>query len=512
MNTWFKRWGYLILILGLAAALRISLLFFRGTLWFDELFSIHFSSLESWALSWKYWTLETNPPLYTFILRFWLKLGSAANPFFTRSLALIFGLGSIAALYRLGREMFNRRAASLAALFLALSGIHLVMSTETRAYTLFGFLVILSSLYFYRLFFLEKNTRANWLGYGIITALLLYVHLTAVIMPAAQFLTLICLRANKKNWRDWWKVHILAGILWLPWLAAWWLSKFNAQTASGWFFDADLFGHANIFSLISTAFFVNNYGGSFVVTVVMLILLAGIVRLSRRFPEDDEAVKRKNAYLLLWSGLPIVAASLLGIFVPKYVFFGYPALYLLAGYLIDKLASDVKSWRAVSAAILLLIGPSSLIIATTTVFSWRPFIEYVEKNETDTSIVLLAYPETLAFNHFYKGRRPVVGIYLNDDDLSDEERIVRFNWNKQLTTDAELAIWVERQLNNYGAKRIFLIQNSISYSWLQTILQKRGWRERDRIRAPGYTESFLIDLYDAAADNPTTARAINAGN
>src|SRR3989344_5072166 len=97
------------LILLLATALRVSLLYFRGTLWFDELFSIHFSSLP-WADALRYWALETNPPLYLFFLRFYLLLGDPANPFFTRLPALVFGLLGVVAVYHLGKTMFSKRA------------------------------------------------------------------------------------------------------------------------------------------------------------------------------------------------------------------------------------------------------------------------------------------------------------------------------------------------------------------------------------------------------------------
>ena len=493
------------LILLLATALRVSLLYFRGTLWFDELFSIHFSSLP-WADALRYWALETNPPLYLFFLRFYLLLGDPANPFFTRLPALVFGLLGVVAVYHLGKTMFSKRAGLWASLLLALSGIHIFTSSETRAYTLFTLLAILSSTLFYELIIAQREKRYSWLLYTLVTILLLYSHLTAVIVVAIQFLTLIVSQPEKSIRRRWSTSQISAGIAWLPWLVPWILSKFNSQVAGGWFFDAGLFGNANIFSLITTAYFVDNTGGKFIYTLVMLAVVAGIISLSRRFTDKTLAGETKTTliYLILWAGLPIIATALLGVFVPKYVLFGYPALYLLAGYLIDNSARTRRQILTALAVILLVILPSAATLATTTVFSWTPFIEYVKKEETPASMTLLAFPETLAFNHFYRGDRPVVGIYLSEDNLPYYERIVRFNWNKQLTTEEELSAWLFKQIEKHQANKLFVIFNSFTYSWIQEILISHGWTIDHKERAPGYTDSYLYEM-NASKYSPTTS-------
>jgi 4-amino-4-deoxy-L-arabinose transferase-like glycosyltransferase len=495
-----------ILILLLALALRISLLFFRGTLWFDEIFSIHFSTLASWAETWKYWSLETNPPLYTFLLRFYLYFGDSTNPFFTRIPALVFSLFSIAILYVFGKKIFSRSAGIYATTFFALSGIHIVASTETRSYTLFGFLTICSFFLFYELFIKNNKKRLYWFLYILVTTGLLYTHLTAAVIPISQLLALIVIGATKKDWHSWWMSQISAGLIWLPWLVPAFLSKFNSTTTTGWFFDTELFGHANLFSLLTTGFFVNNIGGQFIYTIVMILLVIGIVLLVRNFNLPTTEKKKKDAILLLalWALLPIVFTALLGIFVPKYILFAYPALYLLAGYVLSLYTPNKNALRKIIIGLIIILFPSAFTIATTTVFSWQPFVNYVEKNETKNSITLMAFPETLAWDYFYTGAQPAIGIYLQEDDLPYEERIVRFNWNKQITDDEELTAWIFKQVQDNNADRIFMIQNSISYSWIQEILQENGWIVQNKLRAPGYTDSFLVDM--ASTQNYSTSQ------
>ncbi len=496
----------IVLIIFLALTLRVTLLFFRGTLWFDELFSIHFSSLP-WVEAWRFWTLETNPPLYTFLLRFYLLLGDPHNPFFTRFPAFVFSILSIFALYKLAKKVFDKNTAIFASLFFSLSGIHILASTETRTYTLLGLITILSYFYFYKLFFAEEKSRKNWIIYTVLTTLLLYTHLTAILVPLTHLLALILQQPNKLDNRRWWSSQIVAGIFWLPWIIPAFLSKFNSTTTTGWFFDGDLFQNANIFSLLATGFFVNNIGAQFIYTFVIIALVVAAIIISQKYSKPSTDTKTKNSliFLALWGLLPIVFTSLFSIFVPKYVLYAYPALYILAGYAITRITQKKKSLLIITIAVLISILPSSTLIATRPVFSWTPFVNFVEKEANDNSLVILAFPETLSWQHFYKGKTPHVGLYLKEDNLSYEERIVRYNWNKQLTSDEELTLWLDKTIIEHNAERIFIIQNSISFFWLQEILLNKGWVIKEKIRAPGYSESllFLLDAPTKDKDNFT---------
>lgn len=491
-------------IIVLAAALRILLLFFRGTLWFDELFTIHFSSLPSWADTWRYWTLETNPPLYMFLMRFYLPLGDATNAFFTRAPSVIFAMGSIAALYLWAERLFSRRAAIASSLLFALSGIHLIASTETRSYALFVFLTIFSFWLFHEIFIKNKHAPSYWLLYTIFTILLLYTHLTAIVIPLIQLLTLVLLQPSRSAWIRWCLTQTAAIMIWLPWLIPWISSKFNSTTATGWFFDTGLYGNANFLSLITSAYFVNNFGGYFLYTLIMMMVITGAWLVTRRLSRATFDLKEKQTlwYLILWALTPIILASLIGVPVPKYIIFSFPAWYLLAGYLAHSYLRSRTSLSLTIAVVLLILLPSALIVATSPVFSLTSLIEYIENNETTRSITLLSFPETLAFRYHYRGHRPYLGLYLKEDNLTYEERLVRFNWNKQLTNNEELTAWLLKQINQYNPDKIFMVQNSITYTWIQNILFKHDWTLHYRMKAPGYADVSLFEFH-APTNNQT---------
>ena len=499
----FKRHWPLIIVLTLAAALRITLLFFRGTLWFDELFTIHFSTLDSWQESWRLWTLETNPPLWLFLMRFYLPLYDKLNPFFARAPAVGFALMSVVTLYYFALHLFHsRRIAAIASFFLAISGISLIATTEVRSYGMFVFLTILSFYLFYELFYEKEGIRTGWrvAVYAAVTTALFYTHLTAVLIPAIQGLTLLYLKAHRADWKLWFSTHIIAGLLWLPWIVPAAMSKLEPGTAGGWFFDDGLFGSANLLTLIGSGFFVNNVGGNFINTLVFIGIIIGFISLFNIFLRGEAPDKKPVIIMLiLWGLMPIVASSLLGVFMPKYVLFAYPALYIIAGFLVDKALMHVRRPAVPAFAVLAALVSSSLMLATTPFFSWQPIMDYIARREHSRSITMASLPETLPFRYFYQGRRPVVPLYLNDDSMPFEERIVRYNWNKQNTTDAELTSWLNQRIAENNANTIFVVNNNINFSWVLNILYRDGWRLVNKITAPGYGKAQLYELQ--AGDN-----------
>ncbi len=192
MTKFLTRWYPLLLTLVVAAALRIQLLTIRGTLWFDEMFSVHFSSLP-WGQALHLWSLETNPPLYLLFLRWYLRVIGQQPEWLIRLPSLVFSLLALVALFLFSERLFSRRVAGFASLFFALSQIQIILGTETRSYSLLSLLTIISSYLFYRQFIQNSASRSLWWSAILIDTLLLYTHLTATVLIAVQYLALIAL-------------------------------------------------------------------------------------------------------------------------------------------------------------------------------------------------------------------------------------------------------------------------------------------------------------------------------
>jgi len=494
----------LLIILVIAAVLRVNLLFARGTFWFDEQFSIHFSSIPSWNETIKYWILETNPPLFTFLLRFYLPLINQTKEATVRLLPLFFGLLGIVLLYIFAKKVFSKKVAILSALFLSLSSLHIIISTETRVYSLLLLLAIASCFFFYEITFEKKQSKIIWILYTLTNVLLIYSHLTAVLIPLIQFLTLTLLQLKKDEKNKWCISQIISTALWLPWFIPSIISKLNINSASAWYFNTGIEkSTSNIVHLLILPF-VSSLQKNLLVTLFLILLFVAFFVFIRLIKKSEGKQKNILLFILLWALLPILLSSLLGVFVSKYVIISYPAIYLLAAIVLNKYAMDKKKFAAIIIGIIIILLPQSIETSASTIFSWNKFNKYIQENETDKSIILLPFAEVISFEEYYKGNSPIIGLYTKEDDFSTDERIVRYNWNKLTTTEDELANWVfSNTEKNNNADKIFLIQHSEKNAMIHDILFKYGWKLNNKQRAPGHFDYYLFEFN--AQNNTTTS-------
>jgi len=134
----------LLVITLLALALRLYRLGAQS-LWYDEGVSVYLARMSLPQLT--AWTADDiQPPLYYYLLHFWLFLfGQSSSEFVVRFPSLFFGVLTVPLMYRVGRHLCGATAGLLAALLAAISPLYLWYSQETRMYTMLTFLCLLSS-------------------------------------------------------------------------------------------------------------------------------------------------------------------------------------------------------------------------------------------------------------------------------------------------------------------------------------------------------------------------------
>jgi 4-amino-4-deoxy-L-arabinose transferase-like glycosyltransferase len=224
----------LLLILALAVFLR----FYRldaQSLWADEGNSVSLSgrSLDHITAGAAH---DIHPPLYYYLLHFWMRIFSNSE-FAVRSLSALLGTGLVYLTYLLGRHLSNYWLGLAAAFLAAISPFQVYYSQETRMYILLAALSALSVYSFIR--FLEaeasktrntqyaiRNTYLLWAGlYIIATALSLYTHYSfPIIMAMENLLYGIWLAIS---WRQgggmgrairWIVIQLAVVALYWPWL------------------------------------------------------------------------------------------------------------------------------------------------------------------------------------------------------------------------------------------------------------------------------------------------------
>jgi uncharacterized membrane protein len=132
----------------------LSLFIINRDFWYDESFSggLLFFSFKDYINA---ILNDVHPPLYYFLLKIWsLILGT--DYFSLRIFSLLPHLISIIVVYFLVKENYKETALPIT-LFFAISPFFLGYATETRMYSLFSCLILLSIYFFQKNFF--KNTR-----------------------------------------------------------------------------------------------------------------------------------------------------------------------------------------------------------------------------------------------------------------------------------------------------------------------------------------------------------------
>jgi 4-amino-4-deoxy-L-arabinose transferase-like glycosyltransferase len=189
-------------------------------IWYDEAFAILFSAKGLAAML--FGTLaptgagaaDIHPLGYYALLWSWMQV-FGQSLIAVRLLSIFAGVVTVAISYLLALELFNKRIANLAALFVALAPFQVHYSQEIRMYSFMAMWLLLATYAFQR----GANSRSLhwWVLFSLFAALAQYTHN----LSAFFLLSLAATPLLRKNWKNLSKV-VLAGlgalILYLPWL------------------------------------------------------------------------------------------------------------------------------------------------------------------------------------------------------------------------------------------------------------------------------------------------------
>ncbi|WP_436930419.1 glycosyltransferase family 39 protein [Halosimplex halobium] len=195
------------------------------SLWMDEVYSITYATERSTLAILTELPLEDpHPPLYYLLLRGWTAVFGASKAA-TRSMSVVFGVAAVALLFALGRRLYDRETATIGAAMLALSGMHLYFSQDTRMYSLYTALAVASLYWYVRLVFDGDRSRRTLAGYVAATVLLGYTHVFGLFLVLAQncYLLVHVLRTERSTGvellRDWVGLQAVTALLLGPFLA-----------------------------------------------------------------------------------------------------------------------------------------------------------------------------------------------------------------------------------------------------------------------------------------------------
>lgn len=185
-------WPILITIL-IAMALRLHQLS-ADSLWGDEIGTLIRSSPQKSLVSIILDSLSVpgfpNTPLYFIIGHLFLRIGE--NDFILRFPAFLFGTAGIAALFVVGRWLWDDRVGLVAAVLLAFSSFHIRYSQEARYPSLILLISLLSLLFLLQA--MHKPGWRAWAGFTATAILNIYAFLPMILILGVEVLYFLARR------------------------------------------------------------------------------------------------------------------------------------------------------------------------------------------------------------------------------------------------------------------------------------------------------------------------------
>lgn len=411
-----------VLIAGGALLLRLYRLT-AESLWFDEAYSVAFAERPLWDFS--PFRMEgppfTDRNLYHLFLHFWLGLGR--EDFTVRLLSVLIGVSSVAGVYLLARELFDRRVGLWSAALLAVSPLHVWYSQEVRMYSLVTALSLFSSYFVLR--GIRRGRIGDWVGYVLCAVTALYTHTFAVFVILSQGVYILFLlgtrRISKRRLWSWLGAEAVAGILALPLL--WGLVS---QQQQGWWAWIDArYGSTGLGDLLDTLVTFSFgttfgggrawiWGGTLAAAIAILMGVASL-RIGRdgvvlHFPFDQNVIFCL-LYLLVPLGAVFVISQVRNMYVLRYLLPFLPPFVVLMARGVSRPRSLV--WRVILAGAILLVSARSLqtMYANQDKEDWRGLAHHLEASVGANDLIFVVDEDAVIPLRYYYERdteiRPV---------------------------------------------------------------------------------------------------------
>lgn len=367
------------------------------SLWLDEATSVWMAS-QSPATLVAETAADVHPPAYYLALRWWMSLAGRSEASL-RLLSVAAGVLSIMVVYGIGARLWGRGAGLAASAMVATSPFHIHYSQEARMYALLGLCALGSAWALVR--WIDTRTRVAGIVYVLATTLMLYTHVYAFFVLAAEWLWVLggTRRARARFTETavpWWTLQAAIGVLLLPWLPALAAQVVRVQTLF-WIEPWPLTELPRAFGVLA--------GGGPLALGMLALAAAGAWRARDR--------PYSGAWLLAALALiPVMAPILLSevgspIFLPKYALPASLAIALLAARGLTRLPALVRMAAGVA---LIGCGIWSVPVANERLHNdeWREAVAYVERDALPGDLVLFSQPWGRIPFDYYIRRRDLV--------------------------------------------------------------------------------------------------------
>ncbi len=298
----------LAIILAIAAAARYWEAL-RTPLWFDEIFTLEVAR-EGPRRMMQALAADMHPPLHYALEHLWIRIGGEGQ-LWLKSLSILTGLATVAALYGFAGALFGRGVGLAAALLLALHRYHVYYSQEARSYALLWLCYLLATWMAWR--WVERARARDGALFVLAAVAALYTHYqSGLVLACLGLWGVIALARTPRRLAAWVGLNAVAGLLFAPQLPTM-VAQYQRLSDEHWISPVSLAMLGNVF---------REYAFGVKLAVPILVALA-IVPLLR--------ARQRRAAFLVWmaSLVPVLVAYAVSVrgtnmFTDRYMMFALP--------------------------------------------------------------------------------------------------------------------------------------------------------------------------------------------
>jgi len=390
-----SRWPIIFILIILANLIIRFLALPTEGIYGDEPFTIFFAQQPIDNLYEKL-MYDRNPPLYFFILHYWIKL-FGIDSMYLKALSVLFASGAAAGILLIAGRFFNKQIAVVASALFILSNIQILYSHELRAFALSGMLVAFS-FYFY-LNTLTRPSKSSLIGLALVNVALLFSHYINVFVPIVQFICAFCFLIDYRK-GFWYYVtsQVIAFILFLPWIKI--VLENIPEAGEFWLQTPNLNELKFVFISLSGNLFQLKLHIVLISAFVMLLIFDR----QKKFIEDSFRI-RFFLLLLLWYLLPVLTDYALAQFTPvfrlPYLVYASIGLFILLAYITFSIKTHyLVKW---ALAIVILFQPVKHFTAFPRESEiWHEVVpKVVDIKDDNTAVLISAWYKHRAFAYYY---------------------------------------------------------------------------------------------------------------
>ena len=392
-----------VLVVVLAAVLRLYRLG-AESLWIDEGYSLRDAAAAG--------SLSVVRPLYFKLLHLWIKFGQSES--WLRLLAVIFGIGSVALLYMIGRRLYGHKVGLLAALLLAVSPLHVNHSQEVRMYSMTTFLVAAEVLFFIRY---VQTGRMRDMVFCLVSAGIAFLvfPLTVIMLLVLDLFFVAVIKSRRAEALRWLAGQGLIALAAIPLIPV--ILRETRDYGEAWTWRLarpgalDLLRATRDFNVWripdqypSVALMCDVYG-----VFILGLVIYGAARVHR-------VARWQTSFVVLWLAVPLIATLVLShllanMWLVRYMIYASPAYYLLTALGLAAIP-DRRTLGMVAALVLIVpIARLGTYYVRTNRPEWRPAVSYVEQHLSEGDVIALyRYGNRYVFDYYYSGHAPRIAL------------------------------------------------------------------------------------------------------